>query len=126
MTLVQPITIAVIEDDKSLSDMYRFKLENSGYDVRTAYNGHEGLAVIEASAPDLVLLDLRMPIMSGDEMLAKMRATEWGNSIKVIILTNISKDEAPMSLRFLRVDRYVVKAHHTPTQILEIVREVLR
>jgi hypothetical protein len=63
--------------------------------------------------------------MSGDEMLEKLRATDWGSSIRVVILTNISKDEAPKNLRFLHVDRYVVKAHHTPTQVLEIIKEIL-
>jgi CheY-like chemotaxis protein len=63
--------------------------------------------------------------MSGDEMLEKLRATEDGAAIKVIILTNISKDEAPRALRLLHVDRYVVKAHHTPQQITEIIGEVL-
>jgi response regulator RpfG family c-di-GMP phosphodiesterase len=66
-----------------------------------------------------------MPVMSGDEMLQAMRATEWGSGIKVIILTNISKSEAPHSLRLLHVDRYVTKVHHTPAQIVDIVREVL-
>ncbi len=75
--------------------------------------------------PDLLLLDIRMPGMSGDELLAKMRSTEWGADIRVIILTNLSRDEAPSSLRFLGVDRYVVKAHHTPSQVVDIVREVL-
>jgi hypothetical protein len=54
-----------------------------------------------------------------------LRATDWGSSIRVLILTNISKDEAPQALRFLRVDRYIVKAHHTPSQVIGIVHEVL-
>jgi len=66
-----------------------------------------------------------MPGMTGEEMLAKMRAHEWGADVRVVILTNLSRDEAPPSLRFLGVSRYVVKAHHTPAQIVDIVREVL-
>jgi DNA-binding NarL/FixJ family response regulator len=84
-----------------------------------------GLAEAEAFTPDLILLDLRMPIMSGDTMLEQLRSKDWGADMRVIILTNISKDEAPRSLGFLGVDRYVVKAHHTPSQVVEIVREVL-
>jgi len=63
--------------------------------------------------------------MPGDEMLEKLRATPWGSGVRVIILTNISKNEAPQKLRFLNVDRYVVKAHHTPAQIVSIVQDVL-
>lgn len=66
-----------------------------------------------------------MPVLSGDEMLAKLRAAEWGSPIKVMMLTNLSRDEAPSTLRYLNVDRYVVKAHHTPAQVVDIVREVL-
>jgi DNA-binding response OmpR family regulator len=79
----------------------------------------------ETFQPDLILLDVRMPYMNGDEMLEHVRSTEWGSRPRVIILTNISKDEAPMKLRFLNVDRYIVKAHYTPQQVVDVVREVL-
>jgi len=115
----------VIEDDQDLQYIYKLKLEREGFDVRTASNGEEGLAVTEAFAPDIILLDLMMPVMNGTEMLAHLRAQNWGSDIRVIILTNISKDEAPQALRFLHVDRYIVKAHHTPAQVVEIVREIV-
>lgn len=117
--------VAVIEDDHDLQYLYQLKLENEGFLVKVASNGEEGLSITESFRPDIILLDLMMPIMGGAEMLAKLRATDWGSSIRVIILTNISKDEAPQALRFLRVDRYIVKAHHTPTQVIGIVHEVL-
>jgi len=117
--------ILIIEDEVAIAAMYKFKLEHSGYEVMCVHNGKDGLALAKQSNPSLVLLDLRMPVMSGDEILARMRATEWGSLPRVIILTNISKDEAPSRLRFLNVDRYIVKAHHTPAQIVDIVREVL-
>jgi hypothetical protein len=63
--------------------------------------------------------------MGGSEMLAHLRSERWGSEIRVIVLTNISKDEAPPALRFLHVDRYIVKAHHTPAQVVSIVHEVL-
>jgi DNA-binding NarL/FixJ family response regulator len=66
-----------------------------------------------------------MPVMPGDEMLEKMRRTDWGSTIRVIVLTNISRDEAPRSLSLLNVDRYIVKAHHTPAQVLDIINEIL-
>ena len=117
--------IAVIEDEVSIAHMYQFKLKQSGYEVAVAYNGQAGLAEAEAFKPHLILLDLRMPIMSGDEMLEELRKTDWGSQIRVIILTNISKDEAPAKLRLLNVDRYIVKAHYTPSQVVRVVEEVL-
>lgn len=117
--------IALIEDDQNVRYMYTLKLEREGFAVRTANNGVEGLKLIEEFQPGLILLDLYMPEMTGSDMLARLREQEWGSHIRVIVLTNISKNEAPASLRFLHVDRYVVKAHQTPAQVVEIVREVL-
>lgn len=118
-------SIAIIEDEFPIARLYKLKFEMEGFMVKTAPDGANGLRLVEDLRPDLVLLDLRMPRMSGDEMLMRMRATEWGANIRVIILTNLSRQEAPASLRFLNVERYIVKANHTPSQIVAIVREIL-
>ncbi len=117
--------IAIIEDELPIQSMYRLKLEREGFQVATAGDGRSGLALVREFRPDLILLDLRMPTMSGDEMLLHLRATDWGATIRVIVLTNISKDEAPQALRLLNVDQYIVKAHYTPTQVVELTRKVL-
>lgn len=115
----------IVEDDHDLLFMYKHRLQREGYEVETAVNGEEGLTKIQHFKPDIILLDLRMPVMDGAEMLMRLRSKDWGSNARVVILTNISKDEAPASLRFLHVDRYVVKAHHTPAQVVSIVNEIL-
>jgi DNA-binding response OmpR family regulator len=117
--------LLIVEDEVTISEMYCFKFSRDGFVVKTAGNGQEGLAACEAFKPDLILLDLKMPVMTGDEMLEKLRQTDWGANIRVVVLTNISRDEAPHNLRLLSVDRYIVKAHHTPAQVLDIVKEIL-
>lgn len=117
--------ITIVEDDAPIREMYDMKLRAQGYDISTAKDGLEGLEVIEAMKPDLVLLDIKMPRLSGNEVLKQLRATEWGAGIKVIVLTNISRDEASADFRFLGVSRYIVKLHYTPAQVLEIINEVL-
>lgn len=122
---MKPLKAVVVEDDSDLQFLYKHKLEREGFEVFVAANGAEGLQTIQHHLPQIVLLDLLMPVMSGPEMLARLRSTEWGSEIRVIVLTNISKDEAPPALRFLNVDRYIVKAHHTPAQVVGVVHEVL-
>lgn len=118
--------VAVIEDDQPIAQMYAFKLTNSGFTVKTAFDGVSGLALLQQFHPDLILLDIMMPQMTGDEMLKKLRQTKWGKDIKVIVLTNISQDEAPESLHSLAVDQYIVKAHYTPSQVVDTVKAILK
>lgn len=119
------IKIAVVEDEPAINEMYCLKLELEGFEVFAAMDGKEGLTIAETHRPSLILLDLKMPVMTGDEMLTKLRQTDWGSKTRVIILTNISRDEAPHNLRLLNVDRYIVKAHYTPAQVISEVRKVL-
>jgi len=119
------VKIAIVEDDQAISQMYRLKFETEGYEVNTANNGKLGLELAETMRPDIVLLDLMMPEMNGDEMLEKMRATDWGKDIKVIILTNMGEQEAPDSIKRLNVRRFIVKAEMTPRQVAEMVKAEL-
>lgn len=117
--------IAIVEDDKAIAQMYKLKLENEGFDVELAANGHEGFELVKKQRPHLVLLDLRMPDMTGDEMLEHMRATEWGRNINVVIAANVDRQHAPWRLHLLDFDRYLIKAHYTPRQIMDVIHEVL-
>ena len=120
-----PIKVAIIEDDQAISQMYRFKFEAEGYDVQTAENGILGLQLTESMKPDIILLDLMMPEMTGDEMLTKLRQTPWGKNIKVIILTNMGEQEIPDSVRKLNVSDVILKADMTPRQVAELVKKHL-
>lgn len=117
--------IAIIEDDQAISQMYRFKFEAEGYEVNTAENGKLGLELIENMKPDIVLLDLMMPEMTGDVMLATLRAQPWGKNIKVIILTNKGEQEIPDSVKQLNVSAVILKADMTPRQVAELVKNQL-
>jgi DNA-binding response OmpR family regulator len=118
-------SVAIIEDDLAIAQMYRLKFEAEGFKVEIAENGRLGLELCEQMKPDLALLDLMMPEMNGDEMLEKMRGTDWGKNIKVILLTNVGEQEAPEKLKALHVLDYVVKAEMTPKQVAELVKKQL-
>src|SRR5438045_824713 len=112
--------IAIVEDEAAIAKMYEMELTGAGFEVGLAANGKLGLDLCEKMKPDLVLLDLMMPEMNGDEMLEKMRGTDWGKDIKVIILTNVGQQEAPDKLKSLHVTDYVVKAEMTPSEVADI------
>lgn len=117
--------IAIVEDDQAISQMYRFKFEAEGYEVQTAENGKLGLELVEKMKPDIILLDLMMPEMTGDEMLAKLRATDWGKYMKVIILTNMGEQEIPEDVHKLGIDGLILKADMTPRQVADLVKKHL-
>jgi len=120
------IKVAIIEDDIAISQMYRLKFETDGYEVQTAENGKIGLELVEQFKPAIILLDLMMPEMTGDKMLAELRKKPWGKNIKVIILTNMGAEEAPKEIKELGVESFIVKAEMTPRQVAEIVKSALQ
>lgn len=125
MTQSQPAKIAIVEDDMVISQMYRMKFSSAGFVVETAENGKLGVELCEKMRPDLILLDLRMPEMDGEEALKQIRTTDWGKRIPVIVLTNLGEEEAPDSLKSLGIHSYIVKAELTPSQVTERVKQAL-
>lgn len=117
--------IAIIEDDQAISQMYRIKFESEGYEVETAENGKLGLELCEKMRPSIILLDLMMPEMTGSEMLEKLRRTDWGKHIKVVILTNMGEQEIPPQVKELGVSAVILKADMTPRQVADLVQKQL-
>lgn len=117
--------IAIIEDDSVISQMYRMKFEADGFEVQVANNGKDGIALVEQFSPDMVLLDMQMPIMNGDDALKNIRAKDWGKTVPVMILTNLGEEEAPKDIRSLGIESYIVKADLTPRQVVERVKSTL-
>ena len=117
--------IAIIEDDQTISQMYRMKFEADGFDVRLASNGKLGIELVESFSPDIIPLDIQMPEMDGAEALTEMRKHDWGRKLPVIILTNMGEEESPKALAHLDVTSYIVKADMTPSQVVGKVKETL-
>jgi DNA-binding response OmpR family regulator len=117
--------IAIIEDDPVISQMYRMKFEADGFEVEVANDGKLGVALVEKMRPDIILLDIQMPVMNGDEALSEIRKHDWGKDITVLVLTNLGEEEAPKHLRSLGIHNYIVKAELTPKQVVEQVKAAL-
>jgi len=118
--------IVIVEDNLALSDVYKTRLELLGYACFAAYDGVQALAVIEKELPDLVLLDLMVPKIAGDEILERMRESEWGKNIKVMIISNLNEADAPAGLRNLGIEGYAVKANLSNDQLDQLVDVILK
>lgn len=118
--------VLIIEDDHAISDMYvqRFDLEG-GFEVEVAANGQAGLDSLQHSTPDIVLLDMMMPTMSGLEALEKIRKMPHGKSIKVIALTNMNDPDTVQKIKKLGVTQHIVKANSTPGTVIDTVRQII-
>ena len=118
--------VLIIEDELSLSNALSLKLKQEGLEVLVAENGARGLGVALKNHPDLILLDILMPIMDGITMLSKLRADEWGKSVPVIILTNLSDKEKIAESIELGANDYFIKADSTVGSIIDKVKEKLK
>ncbi len=120
------VYVLLVEDDPSVLEMYRLKLELDGYRVNTALDGEEGLKKAGDLMPDIIFLDIRLPKMDGLEVLRKLRAQEKTREIPVIILSNY--DEEDLVARGLRLGahEYLIKARTTPTSLSEGIEDWLK
>lgn len=118
--------IVIVEDNQALAEIYKTRLEALGYVVFIGYNGITGLYFIQKELPDLVLLDLMVPDIAGDQILLRMRSSTWGKSIPVFIISNLNEADAPQGLRDLGIEGYAVKANLQNDQIDQIVNGILR
>lgn len=124
----EPITqqkIVIAEDNVALADIYKIRLEMIGYKCFSALDGEQALEIIERERPDLVLMDLMMPVIAGDEVIKRMRAAEWGKDIRVYIISNLNENEAPAGLRDLGIEGYAVKANLRDDDIDNLVDKIL-
>jgi len=118
--------IVIVEDNFALSDVYKTRLELLGYRCFVAYDGIQALSVIEKEMPDLVLLDLMVPKIAGDQILERMRQSTWGKNIKVMIISNLNEVDAPAGLRNLGIEAYAVKANLSNDQLDELVDVIIK
>ncbi len=120
-----PQKIVIAEDNAALADIYKTRLEIIGYQCFCAYDGQEALEVIEREKPALVLMDLMMPRIAGDEVLRRMRATDWGKDIRVYIISNLNEQDAPAGLREYGIEGYTVKIDLRDDDIDKLVDKIL-
>ena len=117
--------ILLVEDDPFLIDIYKDKLEESGYAVETVEDGDQVLNKITEARPDLVLLDIILPNVDGWEILRTIRNKPDTKDLKVIILSNLGQKEEVEKGVDLGATKYLIKAHFTPSEVVEKVRALI-
>lgn len=120
--------ILIIDDDKIFSKILRDALVVGGqgkYEVFSAFDGEEGFKIALEEKPDLIMLDLMMPILTGIEFLRKLRKEEWGAHIPVIVETQFSDLEKMSEGMELGVRGYIIKSDYSIEAILRQVGDVL-
>lgn len=117
--------IMLVEDDKSLREIYGVRLLAEGYDIVSAGDGEEALAMAIKERPQLIVSDVMMPKISGFDMLDILRSTTETKDIKVIMMTALSSEEQRSRGESLGADRYLVKSQVGIEDVVHVVHEVL-
>ncbi len=117
--------ILIVEDDVSLRDVYSARLEAEGYQIAVAANGEEALATAVKERPDLILLDVMMPKISGFDVLDIVRTTPEIAHTRVIMMTALSAPEDKERGEKLGVDKYLVKSQVTLEEMVVAIKQVL-
>lgn len=118
--------VCIVDDDANIQEIYRIKFESEGFETVAALNGEDGLALIRSRHPDVVLLDLQMPVKDGVEVLEALKRDPALSRIPVVVLSNQDNQESFKRIGELDATRfYLVKSLTTPQKAVDVVREVL-
>ncbi len=117
--------ILLVEDDDAIANVYQMRLEAEGFDVRRVTNGEDALATALSYKPDLVLLDIMMPKVSGFDVLDILRNTPETANLKIIMLTALSQDSDKERAESLGVDDYLVKSQVVIADVIERIKHHL-
>lgn len=117
--------ILLVEDDDAIANVYLMRLQAEGFDVRRVGNGEDALAAALSYKPDLVLLDVMMPKVSGFDVLDILRNTPETANLKIIMLTALSQDSDKERAESLGVDDYLVKSQVVIADVIERIKHHL-
>lgn len=117
--------LMLVEDDQNLREIYSIRLTAEGYEVVSANDGEEALAMAVREKPDLILSDVMMPKISGFDMLDILRSTAETKDIKVIMMTALSSEDQRKRGESLGADRYLVKSQVGIEDVVNVIHEVL-
>jgi DNA-binding response OmpR family regulator len=113
--------ILIVEDEILLSDLLKMNLKEAGFEVETAYDGKEGLEKAKSFLPDLILLDLIMPVLDGYQVLQEMQKDPVLEKIPVIVLSNLGQEEEIAKAKRLGAKDFIIKANLDISELKHII-----
>ena len=117
-------SVLIIEDEIVLQDVYKLVLSSQGFQVHTANNGAEGLVALKEHTPDVILLDIFMPVMDGIEFLKTVNLKAYPE-LKVIVFTNLSDSNVEAQMLALGAHKFVLKSSMNPQDLIRLVESIL-
>jgi len=121
----KPKKILLVEDDDALANVYVTRLQAEGFDIKRVPNGEDALAAALQYRPDLILLDVMMPKVSGFDVLDIIRNTPEIGNVKIVMLTALSQDSDKQRAQQLGVDDYLVKSQVVIADVVERIKRHL-
>lgn len=126
MPMPAPPRVLMVEDHRDIAELYQLKLQLEGYRVAVASDGPTGLEMARSLHPDLILLDVRLPILDGLEVLTALRESEEMRQVPVVVFSEDDSSETMQRARGLNVAAYLVKANLLPSTLAQVISETLR
>lgn len=120
-----PKRILFVEDDDALAGVYLVRLQAEGFDVKRVANGEDALAAATSYKPDLILLDVMMPKVSGFDVLDILRNTPETANVKIVVLTALSQENDKKRAEELGADEYLVKSQVVITDVIARIKRHL-
>ena len=116
-------SVLIVEDEKVLRDVYELIITSLGCKVYTAKNGIEGLKQLKKHKPDILLLDIFMPVMDGREVLRNLNKTDFSN-VKIVVCSNMSDSEVIQEVLDNGADKFVLKSSLGPNELKSLIHDL--
>jgi len=123
MTMPNATSVLIVEDEKVLRDAYELIITSLGCRVYTASNGIEGLKQLKKHTPDIMLLDIFMPVMDGQEVLRNLNKSDFPN-IKIVVFSNMSDGKVIQEVLDNGADKFVLKSSLGPNDLKSLINEL--
>lgn len=119
-----PKKILVVDDELDILQVVKFRLKKEGYEIIAAHNGQEALDLVKKEKPNLILLDLRLPVIDGYEVCRRLKSDEELKAIPIIFMTASSAGKVAEKTKELKADDYIIKPFE-PEVLLEKVKKFI-